>query len=150
MLKIKYLKPWDIFFYLKYEFIYAIQSLRASHPVNLKINCFPGILLGFESNQSWLYYYFLVRKYFSFLHRLILPFTSFTPVVCNFYIVRSSSAKVPLLQEFMCSQLAVVVSFQNSLKFASINSQDVTGLECILYDFSGFYKIIDNSVLLHT
>lgn len=77
-----------------------MQSLRASHPVNLKINCFPGIPLGFESNQSWLYYYFLVRKYFYFLHLLILPFTSFTPVVCNFYIVRSSSVKVPLFYEF--------------------------------------------------
>lgn len=45
-------------------------------------------------NQSILGFYFLECKFFYFLHLLILPYGRFfIPMVCNFYIMSSSSVR---------------------------------------------------------
>lgn len=49
---------------LKYELIYGLKSLRYWYPANLRINSSPGTLLGFESNQSWTFLWFLGKYIF--------------------------------------------------------------------------------------
>lgn len=82
-------------FYLKYEFIKWNIIFGLNHPVNLKISCFPGILLGFEIIIIHGFVLLLLFLDFStsYICWFFLMVGSFTPVVCSFYIVISFSAK---------------------------------------------------------